>query len=71
MVRLFAEAWSAARYQRGTRAYLSQHDNVWRLIVCGLRQAGGCQSATVDLAAHWAELDGVDRRMLAQNARGE
>lgn len=62
VMRLYAQAWSAARYQRGTRAYLMEHDRMWRLIVCGLRNGSGCDLAGVDINTYWTELGYLDRR---------
>lgn len=59
---LFTRAWQAARYQRGTRAYLSQHDQIWTETLCGLRDQRKCAAKAYDALAPMEALERLDRR---------
>lgn len=59
---LFTHAWQVARYQRGTRAYLRQHDRIWTETLCGLRDEQGCSVNNYNALAPMEALEGLDRR---------
>lgn len=59
---LFDLAWKAARYERGTRVYLAQHDRIRAEMLCGLHDERGCPAEDFDATASMAQLERLDRR---------